>query len=65
MKASKPLAIRRSRSFSAGVAFSYCAGYDMVQNHLSSFLNLCIDKPIAIREQVIAKRYREEEICVR
>lgn len=51
--------------FSAGVAFSYCAGYDMVQNHLSSFLNLCIDKPIAIREQVIAKRYREEEICVR
>lgn len=51
--------------FSAGVAFSYCAGYDMVKNHLNCFLNQCIDKPIAIREQIIAKRYREEEICLK
>lgn len=51
--------------FSAGVAFSYCAGYDMVQNHMSSFLNYPIDKQIAIVEQIIAKRYREEVICVK
>lgn len=51
--------------FSAGVAFSNCIGYDMVKNHLNAFLNLCIDSPVAFREQIIAKRYKEEVICVK
>lgn len=51
--------------FSAGVAFSNCIGYDMVKNHINAFLNLCIDSPVAFREQIIAKRYKEEVICVK
>lgn len=48
--------------FSAGVAFSNFMGYDMVKSHLNSFLNLRIERPISITEQIIAKRYREEII---
>lgn len=46
--------------FSAGVAFSYKAGYDMVLNHLNSFLNKSIEKPICLMEKIIAKRYNED-----
>ena len=45
--------------FSAGVAFSVMAGYDMIINHIRCFSNESIDKQIPIKEQIIIKRYEE------
>ena len=50
--------------FSAGVAFSHCVGYDMVGGHLNAWLGRSIDKPISYKEQIIAKKYQEEILCV-
>lgn len=45
--------------FSAGVAFSYVTGYDMTLNHMRCFIGVDIDKQIAIKEQIIIKKYEE------
>ena len=45
--------------FSAGVAFSLLAGYDMVLNHLRCFTDNDIDSQIPIIEQIIIKKYKE------
>lgn len=45
--------------FSAGVAFSYLAGYNMVLNHMRCYIGENIDKQIAIKEQIIIKKYEE------
>lgn len=49
--------------FSAGVAFSRMAGYDMVRSHLNSILGKNIEPPVEVTEQIVAKRYMEEIIC--
>ena len=46
--------------FSAGVAFSRMAGYNMVLNHLNCFIAQDIQDSILYHEQIITKRYREE-----
>lgn len=46
--------------FSAGVAFSHMAGYNMVLNHLNCFIVQDIQAPVLYQEQIITKRYREE-----
>lgn len=46
--------------FSAGVAFSGMAGYNMVDAHIRCFLNKAIRSMEKINEMIIAKRYREE-----
>lgn len=46
--------------FSAGVAFSNFVGYDMVTSNINCFNGKSILRPIAIKEQIIAKRYHEE-----
>lgn len=45
--------------FSAGVAFSLVAGYDMVNNHILCFNRHEIAPQIPIKEQLIIKRYEE------
>lgn len=45
--------------FSAGIAFSIIAGYDIVKNHLNCFMNKEIDKPVKYSEMIIAKSYIE------
>ena len=50
--------------FSAGVAFSRVAGYDMVTSHVNCFLGLDILPPVEYREQIVAKRYREEVLML-
>ena len=45
--------------FSAGVAFSNFVGYDMVTNHLDSFVGGCVCDPIEYKEQIICKQYKE------
>lgn len=45
--------------FSAGVAFSYLAGYDMVINHINCFIGKDIDGQIVLKEQIIIKKYEE------
>lgn len=46
--------------FSAGVAFSLVAGYNMVMSHLNCFNNSDIYSPIKYAELLITKRYKEE-----
>lgn len=46
--------------FSAGVAFSLVAGYNMVMSHLNCFNESDIYSPIEYAEQLITKRYKEE-----
>lgn len=48
--------------FSAGIAFSFMAGYDMVLNHIRCFVNGRIDDQIPIKEQILVKRYEETAI---
>lgn len=48
--------------FSAGVAFSVVEGYNMVLNHIRCFVGEEIDPQIAIKEQIIIKKY-QEVIC--
>lgn len=45
--------------FSAGVAFSVIAGYDMVNNHLHCFDDNDIDFRNELREMIITKKYEE------
>ncbi|WP_278996511.1 ATP-grasp domain-containing protein [Prevotella disiens] len=45
--------------FSAGIAFSNLAGYDMVLNHIKAIKGLSIDKSCDFREQVLCKHYSE------
>lgn len=46
--------------FSAGVAFSHVAGYNMVMSHFNCFMNSDIFPSITYSEQIITKRYKEE-----
>lgn len=46
--------------FSAGVAFTKVAGYDMVNSHVACHTNSNISEPIIINEQIITKAYVEE-----
>lgn len=48
--------------FSAGVAFSYMIGYNMVLNHLNCFIGKDIQASVLYQEQIIVKRYREEVV---
>lgn len=50
--------------FSAGIAFTYNVGYDAVMSHLKAYLNQPIEKAISFKEQIIAKRYKEEVLFV-
>lgn len=43
--------------FSAGIAFSFNVGYDIVNNHIKCFNNLTIDEQIEIKEKILIKRY--------
>lgn len=45
--------------FSAGVAFSVGAGYDMVKNHLNCFIGKPIDPSISVKENIVTKQYKE------
>jgi carbamoyl-phosphate synthase large subunit len=46
--------------FSAGVAFTNMAGYNMVINHLNCHSGKDIDVPCSYHEQLMTKRYYEE-----
>lgn len=48
--------------FSAGVAFSRFVGYDMVASHIRSFNGADILPAVTYKEQIVAKRYREEQL---
>ena len=45
--------------FSAGIAFSVLAGYDMVNNHLNCFVGKDVDKQVDILENIMIKKYQE------
>lgn len=45
--------------FSAGVAFTQMAGYDMVSNHLNCFMGRPIDRKLSIEKMIIARKYQE------
>ncbi len=51
--------------FSAGVAFSRVAGYDMVLNHLNCHTGKDIQSPISYEEQIVTKRYKEEVLWIK
>lgn len=46
--------------FSAGIAFSKVAGYDMITSHINCHFGRDILPPVSITTQIIAKRYHEE-----
>ncbi|WP_455667781.1 ATP-grasp domain-containing protein [Phocaeicola sp.] len=46
--------------FSAGIAFSHLAGYDMIISHLNCFINKDIMPEIDFTERLMTKRYKEE-----
>lgn len=45
--------------FSAGIAFSVLAGYDMVNNHLNCFVGKDVDRQVDILENIMIKKYQE------
>lgn len=45
--------------FSAGVAFSFVSGYDMITNHVNCFCGKDIAPQINIKEQIVIKKYEE------
>lgn len=45
--------------FSAGVAFSDLAGYNMISNHMNCFIDKPIDNQISIEERILIKKYTE------
>lgn len=45
--------------FSAGIAFSFLSGYDMVVNHVNCFTDTDIEEAIPLKEQIIIKKYEE------
>lgn len=46
--------------FSAGVAFSHLAGYNMVMNHMRVFMSDPIDDQILYKNQIVIKKYVEK-----
>lgn len=50
--------------FSAGVAFSQITGYDMILSHLNCFIGSDVEKPVAYKEQIVTKRYKEEVLVI-
>jgi carbamoyl-phosphate synthase large subunit len=54
-----PLLMDFNPRFSAGVAFSVMAGYDMVQNHLRCFMGVAIDAEFVPRQQIFCRGYQE------
>lgn len=48
--------------FSAGIAFSKLAGYDIVNNCLNCFMNLKIMPNVPVKEQIAYKRYIEQSL---
>lgn len=46
--------------FSAGIAFTYKAGYDIVASHINCFIDVAILPPVQYKEQIIIKKYVEE-----
>lgn len=46
--------------FSAGIAFTYKAGYDIVTSHINCFTGSAILSPVRYKEQIIIKKYVEE-----
>lgn len=46
--------------FSAGIAFSYLASYDMINSHLNCFINKDIMPKIRYQETLMTKKYKEE-----
>lgn len=46
--------------FSAGVAYSKIAGYDMVINHFRALLGMPIDSQISVKQMIITKYWKEE-----
>ena len=48
--------------FSAGVAFSLLAGYDMVNNHLNCFSGKDIMPGVAFKTTIMVKKYVEHII---
>lgn len=51
--------------FSAGVAFSRVAGYDMVLSHLNCYMGKDIESPVSYEEQIVTKRYKEEILWIK
>lgn len=51
--------------FSAGVAFSQVAGYDMVLSHLNCHEGKDIEPPVSYKEQIVTKRYKEEILWIK
>lgn len=49
--------------FSAGVAFSHEAGYDMVTNHIRCYQNKEIENIGPLKENIMTKKYKEIVIC--
>lgn len=50
--------------FSAGIAYSKMAGYDMVTNHFRALSGMQIDRQIAVRQMIITKYWKEEILKV-
>lgn len=50
--------------FSAGVAFSHKAGYNMVRSHLNCHCQQEILPPVSVAAQIVTKRYVEEVITL-
>lgn len=51
--------------FSAGVAFSHLAGYDMVLSHLNAFNGKPILPSVNFEACIMSKRYSEVKICLK
>lgn len=45
--------------FSAGIAFTVLAGYDMITNHLNCFNDKKIDSPVSVKKNIVTKTYKE------
>lgn len=50
--------------FSAGVAYSKIAGYDMVINHFMALSGMPIDSQISVKQMIITKYWKEEILKV-
>jgi carbamoyl-phosphate synthase large subunit len=54
-----PLLMDFNPRFSAGVAFSAMAGYDMVRNHLRCFMGESIEAEVVPQQKVYCRGYQE------
>lgn len=50
--------------FSAGIAYSKIAGYDMVTNHFRALSQMKIDAQIGVKQMIITKYWKEEILKV-